>query len=598
MEDIKKIVKTSYSDVISLARRRGFLYPSFDLYGGVAGFYDWGPVGSLLKNNFIKIWREAYVDGEGFFEIDCPNVTPEVVFKASGHLDEFTDYMTACNKCSQHFRADHLVAELHPNPDSLSKNELAMLINKNDVKCPECKGDLTDLYAFNLMFKTNIGPTSDRPGYLRPETAQGIFLNFRNLYLHNRQKLPMGAVQIGTGFRNEISPRQGVIRVREFQMAELELFVDPEDRDYVNYPFLKHVSLRLLPDTPEKEILERTVEEAVEEGIIGSRILAYFVALTQEILLKAGLDPDRIRIRQHETQEMAHYAKDCWDAEALTDFGWIELVGVADRSCYDLEQHMKQSGVDLRAMRQLAEPKMVKVSTIEPDMKKLGPVFRGRAGKIRELLLGMDNDAVAAVEGGDELLVTLDNEEISISPDMYTIEEIQENRSIERFMPHVIEPSYGVGRILYCVLEHSLERLVDESGEETRILHLPPTMAPYLFAVFPLMSRDGLTEHAKELFKIIKEELGGRGFLGFYDESGSIGRRYSRMDEIGTPYCLTVDYETLEDGTFTIRERDSKEQARINDKQVRIAIRELVVHGLSLKEWAKKNGVKLISRDN
>ncbi|MDP6156254.1 MAG: glycine--tRNA ligase [Candidatus Thermoplasmatota archaeon] len=598
MTEKQNIAKTTYSDVISLARRRGFLYPSFDLYGGVAGFYDWGPVGSLLKNNFLAMWREAYVEGEGFFEIDCPNVTPEVVFKASGHLDEFTDYMTSCNKCSQHFRADHLVAELHPNPDSLGKEELAGLISEKGVKCPECKGDLTELYAFNLMFKTNIGPTSERPGYLRPETAQGIFLNFRNLYIHNRQKLPMGVVQIGKGFRNEISPRQGVIRVREFQMAELELFVDPENPNYVNYPLLKHISLSLLPDTTEKEILSRTVEEAVEEGIIDSKILAYFVALTQEILLKAGLDPNRMRFRQHEAHEMAHYAKDCWDAEALTDFGWVEIVGIADRSCYDLEQHMKHSGVDLRAMRQLAEPKMVKVRKIEADMKKMGPVFRGRAGKIRDKILALDDDAVAAVESGQPLIVSVDNERISISTDMFTISQTNENRSIERFMPHVIEPSHGVDRILYCVLEHSLKRTVDESGEETRVLHLPPVMAPYLFAVFPLMSRDGLTDNARELYNLIKNELRGRGSLGFYDESGSIGRRYSRMDEIGTPYCLTVDYQTLEDGSFTIRERDSKEQARINKKQVRTALRDLVDHGISLKDWSKKNGVKLISRDN
>ena len=592
-----KTLKTTYQDVIALARRRGILYPSYEIYGGVAGFYDWGPVGTSIKKNFLAIWRESYVEGEGFYEIDCPNITPEEVFRASGHLGEFTDYMTKCADCGQHYRADHLVSEVHANPDTLNGEELDDLIKMSNIRCPECIGPLSLVYSFNLMFKTNIGPTSDRPGYLRPETAQGMFLNFRNLFYHNRQKLPLGIVQIGKGFRNEISPRQGVIRVREFNMAELELFVDPEETRYVNYPRLKGERLRLLPDRPKKEVLVRTVEEALKENILNSEILAYFVALTNEILVKAGIDPGRLRFRQHERHEMAHYAKDCWDAEALTDFGWVELVGIADRSCYDVEQHMKYSGVDLRAMRQLSEPKNQKIKKIEPDMKMLGPVFKQDAGKVRQALLDLDPERMERILPGADFEIEIEGDTFSITSDMYDMVEKEEKITIERFIPHVIEPSYGIDRILYAVLEHSLEKSVDKTGEEIRTLRLPSTMAPFKYAVFPLMSKDGLVIFAKDLFASIRHDLSGRGYLGFYDGSGSIGRRYSRMDEIGTPYCITVDYDSLQDGTVTVRERDSKDQVRMHGGTIGPSLLYLMEKNMTLRDWAEENGMKIISRD-
>ena len=592
--DTGKVKRTSYQDVISLARRRGILYPSYEIYGGVAGFYDWGPVGTLIKNNFLKIWREAYLEGEGFYEIDCPNITPENVFRASGHLAEFTDFMTRCLACGLHYRADHLLAELHPNPDILGKDELGGLLRSNDVRCPECKGELGEPYSFNLMFATQIGPTSDRPGYLRPETAQGMFLNFKNLFLHNRQKLPLGVIQIGKGFRNEISPRQGVIRVREFNMAELELFVDPHDNDYENYPKLKETVLRLLPDSDHKETVVRTLQESVDEGIVSGRILAYFMALTQQILTRAGLDFERLRFRQHEKHEMAHYARDCWDAEALTDFGWIEIVGIADRSCYDVEQHMKHSGVDLRAARQLAEPKLVKVKCLEPNMSKLGPAFKKDAGKIAKHLMEMDAEMIDQVVPDSAFTITIGSDEYEIIPEMYAVIDEEKKISVEKFIPNVIEPSYGVDRILYCVLEHSLECSLNDKNEETRVMHLPSGMAPYQYAVFPLMTRDGLDVLAKEIFERLKKELRGRGYMGYYDESGSIGRRYSRMDEIGAPYCITVDHCSLEDGTLTIRERDSRGQLRLSVEQLDDALTELIENGISLKEWAGKHNIDLL----
>lgn len=591
-EQDRKTRRTRYEDVISLARRRGILYPSYEIYGGVAGFYDWGPVGTLIKNNFLELWRRVYVEGEGFLEIDCPNVSPEEVFEASGHLDEFADLMVECTECGRHFRADHLAEGLHPNPDALPGEELTKILRRADVVCPDCGEDLGDPYSFNLMFETSIGPSSDRTGYLRPETAQGMFLNFRNLFIHNRQKLPLGVVQIGKGFRNEISPRQGVIRVREFNMAELELFVEPDDTSFDKFPLMKDMTVKLLPDEPEKRTVEKTIGEAVSQGVLTNEILAYYIGLTQHILINTGLHSDKLRFRQHEKDEMAHYAKDCWDAEALLDFGWVELVGIADRSCYDVEQHMKYSGVDLRATRQLDEAKEVHVERLEPVMSELGPAFKNDAPKVARALL----DTEVPGEPGGNLELEIDGNAVTVTPEMYELVERTEKRTVEKFVPRVIEPSYGVDRILYSALEHSLERVVDEEGEETRIMRLPSRIAPYQYAVFPLMSKDELSDHARSLFEDLKGKLRGRGYMGYYDESGSIGRRYSRMDEIGTPFCMTVDYRTLEDDTFTIRDRDTKDQTRMDIGKVDVLI-PLIEGEITLKEWARENGAELIIRD-
>jgi glycyl-tRNA synthetase len=225
--------------LMALAKRRGFIYPSYDIYGGVAGFYDYGPLGAPLKHNIENCWREIFVLGEGFFEIETPAIGIEAVFEASGHLKEFSDLLVECRKCGEAFRADHLITHLVPNADALTPEELDKVIKENKVRCPECKGELTEARPFNLMFKTNIGPGSKRAGYLRPETAQAMFTNFNFLYRHNRERLPFGAVQIGRGYRNEISPRQGIIRIRELNMAEAEIFFHPEHKVH---PLFKEVS--------------------------------------------------------------------------------------------------------------------------------------------------------------------------------------------------------------------------------------------------------------------------------------------------------------------------------------------------------------------
>ncbi len=237
------------NDLMSLCKRRGFIWPSFELYGGVAGMYDYGPLGCSLRNNIVEVWRSIYKGREGFVEIDSETVNPKEVFKASGHVDEFTDLITYCKQCQAPFRADHLVKKFYENSDVFTAKNLEAAFAEHDVRCPECGGELKPVEEFNLMFKTQIGSGSARVGYLRPETAQGIFVNFPNLYRYNREKMPLGVIQTGRSYRNEIAPRQGMIRMREFNQMEVELFVDPEDKDWARFPEIQDETLDLIPNT-------------------------------------------------------------------------------------------------------------------------------------------------------------------------------------------------------------------------------------------------------------------------------------------------------------------------------------------------------------
>ncbi len=540
--------------MLSLCKRRGFLWPAYEIYGGVAGMYDYGPLGVKLKNNVIDIWRKAYTLGEGFIEIDGDTVVPEAVFKASGHVDEFSDAIVYCTACDESFRADHLLEEYHPNSDALSVEEMDDMIREHGITCLECGGGLDCVTDFNLMFKTNIGPRSGRTGYLRPETAQNIFVDYIPLYRYMREKLPFGVIQIGKGYRNEISPRQGMIRLREFNMMEAELFVDPEDKSWSKFKEIADQKIKLVPDKEEE--MEITLKEAVDRGIVAHETIAYYLWFTQEFLKAVGVDPDRLRFRQHLSDEMAHYAADCWDAEALLSYGWTELVGIADRGCWDLSQHIEHSNADMRAFKPFDEPKEVERTVIKPRYDLLGPEFKGKAGEIGEALEGMDPDSL---EDGEAVL-SIDGEEIVIDPEYFEIENVKEKVAGERIVPHVIEPSHGLDRIIYTILEHAV--VTDE--DDYTVLKLKPNVAPTKVGVFPLMAKDDLDTKAK----VIDEKLRLSGIDSFYDDSGSIGRRYARMDEIGTPWCITVDYQTLEDSTVTIRDRDTNEQIRIPSKKV------------------------------
>ncbi len=549
-------------ELLSLCKRRGFLWPAYDIYGAVSGLYDYGPLGAALKNNIENQWRRLYVLQEGFYEISCPVVAPEPVFKASGHVDAFCDVYVECTSCGETYRADHLAAGMHPNPASLGEHELGKLLKANGVKCVECKGELTEPKRFNLMFKTSIGAGKGKTAYLRPETAQGMFVNFAQVYRYGRERLPFGAVQVGRAFRNEISPRQGLIRLREFSMMEAELFVHPEDKTWPGFRKVKDRAMPLVPSKGDPRTIR--LDEAVKAKVIGNEVLAYYMWLTYKFALDIGLDPARLRFRQHEKTEMAHYASDCWDLEAETGYGWIELVGVADRGCYDVQAHIDHSGADLTAFERFDEPKEVEQDVVKPDFGELGPLFKGKAKKVAEALSRLSPESA---KGKDKVMVEVDGEKVSVPAKCFEVSRRKEKVSGRKIVPHVIEPSYGVDRMMFALLDHAYSK-----KDDYVTLRLKPLVAPIKVGVFPLMPKDGLDEIAQGIYN----DLTGAGFDSYLDDSGSIGRRYARMDEVGTPWCVTVDYDTKNDGTVTVRDRDTAEQTRIKKEKVPKAIEALV----------------------
>jgi glycyl-tRNA synthetase len=547
-----------------LAKRRGFFFQASEAYGGVAGFYVYGPQGAALKRNLEDAWRDRYVTREGHVEIDAPTVMPEAVFEASGHLDGFDDMILECPECGGSHRADHLVEDgtAVEEAESLPIPEVEALIAEHDLVCPDCGAPLTDVPVseFNLMFGTNIGPGSSSPGYLRPETAQGIFVEFPRLKEYARGQLPFGVAQIGAAYRNEISPRRALVRVREFTQAELEHFVDPE-RDEPPLHRVEDVELPLYSaaaqEDDERGIERLTVREAIDENVITSDWVAFYLGLSLGWYERVGVDMDRFRFRQHLPGELAHYASDCWDAETELDGNWVEVTGFAYRSDYDLSKHAAHADDDFTVFRQYDEPITVERATVDPDMSYLGPEFGGRAADIATELERLAGEDRAAFDG-ESVTVEVEGESYAIPVERTGFEVREVTESGEHITPHVVEPSFGVGRLLYTVLEHAY-REDEVDGEPRTRLELPPELAPTTVGVFPLMTKDGLAEEARDIAATLREA----GFTVAYDDSGAIGRRYRRQDEIGTPYCVTVDYESLEEGTVTLRDRDSTEQIRV-----------------------------------
>ena len=601
-----------YEKVFELAKRRGFLWNSFELYGGSRGFYDYGPLGSTLKRRIEQIWREFYVIQEGHMEIECPTIGIEDVFVASGHVGGFSDPLCECKKCGEAFRADHLVENIMAAAGTLSAEQLTQVIKEKGITCPECGGELNDAYEFNLMFKTTIGPGTGRKGYLRPETAQGMFVDFQRLSRFYRDKLPFGAVQIGKSYRNEIAPRQGVIRLREFTQAECEIFTDPRNKKHPNFERFANRELTLYSREAQQkgEPFRMTVRQAVEKGIIAHEVLGYNIALTNEFLTKVGIDPAKLRFRQHLKDEMAHYAIDCWDAEIATDrFGWVEIVGIADRTDYDLKAHARVSKTDLYVYVEYDEPKMVTRFVVKPNMGKLGPLFKGKAKAVADALKQLSEEELSK----DQIKVTVDGEELTVNSDVVDFAEETIKVSGENVIPHVIEPSYGIDRIFYGIMEHAFDeekvaQKAAESGlkgageegetekepeeskgeseveEEARlVMHFSSAVAPVQVAVLPLLTRKELADPAKEILARLRE----KSLLVSYDDSGTIGRRYRRNDEIGTPYSVTVDYDTLQDGTVTIRDRDSMRQVRAPIKGIENVLYELIYKGRDFESAGK-----------
>lgn len=490
----------TFDKIMMLAKRRGFIYPSFEIYGGVAGFYDYGPLGSQLKNNIENLWRKYYLLKDNCVEINTPTVTLYEVLKASGHVDEFTDVTVFCKKCKTSYKVEDIIDK---------KMTVEQALKDDKVKCPTCGSKLGEPYDVNLMFSTSIGIGDSRKAFLRPETAQGIFTNFHLLYRHAREKLPFGVVQVGKGYRNEVSPRQGIIRLREFSMAEAEIFFDPNDKKHHNFENVKDKELYLFDNKKEMKI---SLDKAVKTKVINNQALAYYMYLTQDFLLSVGIDPKKFRFRKHASDELAHYATECWDAELLTErFGWVECVGIADRSAYDINAHIESSGTDMYAQRKFDEPKIVETKKVVPKMGMLGPLFKDKAGKIKEILEKMD------VKDSKKISINLDGKDIEIPKDCYEIVQTKEKITGEKFVPHVIEPSYGIDRILFCVLEHNYVE-TKKKDEEYTLLKLNPIVAPIKVGVFPLVGEESLVKIAKE----IDCNLRDADITTYYDDGGQL----------------------------------------------------------------------------
>ncbi len=552
--------------LVELAKRRGYFSQSSGAYGGVGGFYTFGPQGASLKRNLEDAWRERYAVGEGHMEIDAPTIMPEPVFEASGHLDGFDDMLIECPECGASSRADHLVEDNtdYEDAESLPIPEVEGIVAEYELACPECGAGLAGVAVenFNLMFDTNIGPGDAQPGYMRPETAQGIFVEFPRLKEYARNQLPFGVTQIGRAYRNEISPRRSIIRTREFTQAELELFIDPEG-DEPDLGAVADVPVTLYPATEQNAEdggeVETTIGEALEAGTIADAWIAYFLGISREWYEAVGVDMDRFRFRQHLAGERAHYAADCWDAESEIDGNWIEMAGFAHRGDYDLSNHGDHSGERFTVFRQYDEPKTVERATVDPDMSYLGPEFGGDAGAVVAELEALAERDRAAFDG-EAVEVDLEGEthEIPVETCGFSVDE--ETIAGEHITPEVVEPSFGVDRLVYTVLDHAY-REDEVDGEERTYLTLDPEVAPTFVGVFPLQNDEELEAVAED----IAADLRAEGMAVTYDDSGAIGRRYRRQDEVGTPFCVTVDYETIEgEGTtVTVRERDSTAQKRL-----------------------------------
>lgn len=554
-----------FTAINELARRRGFFWQSYEIYGGVSGFVTYGPLGAKLKQNIENKLREIFVNKLGILEIESPVIAPGKVFEASGHVEHFKEPMVECSKCKKRFRADHLLEEFAQisasEAEKMSIEEIQSTIEKNGIQCPECGGSFNAPQHFLTMFETTIGPYSGAVGYGRPEAAQGIFVEFNRLYAMAREKLPFGVMQIGHALRNEISPRQGLIRLREFTIADLEFFFDPEEPNCHLLKDVENETLRLLlAETRLKgseEILEITVKEALEKKMIKAEWQAAFMAMAKKLLTELGVPAEKQRFIEKLTWEKAHYSSQSFDQEVYVErWGWVEVSGHAYRTDYDLKSHMETSGADMRVFKEYEKPVKKEQLVIKPVMAKLGPTFKNEAAKVAELLSKAEPHEVAdSLKKNGQFRIG----KYEILPEHVDISHQKTVQRGRRFIPHVVEPSFGSDRLFYVALEHAYQ-----VKDDRVILSFPRDIAPTQVGVYPLVSKDGLVEKALEVHKLLTNE----GFMAEYDEAGSIGRRYARADEAGVPLGITVDYETLSDGTVTIRDRDSWKQVRSRIKDL------------------------------
>lgn len=486
--------ETLLEKTVNLCQRRGFIFQTSEIYGGMAGFFDYGSYGVQLKRNIESSWWKFFVESrDDLVGIDGAIISHPGVWKASGHVDSFNDPLVDCKKCRSRFRADHLVEdELKISTEGMASEKLQELIVQNRISCQKCKGELTPVRVFNLMFKTSVGPVQDDSSiaYLRPETAQLIFSDFKSVQATSRKQLPFGIAQVGKAFRNEIAPRNFIFRCREFEQMEIEFFIHPQKLNDCPKFSKEHENVETFFFTAkmqeEKAQHEKmTVGQALEQGLIKTKWHAYWIAESLNWFYSIGVKKENLRVREHVKTELSHYSSETWDIEYNYPWGWKEIQGIANRTDFDLKQHALHSKKDLA-------------------------YFDAQTG--------------------------------------------------ERVIPFVIEPSTGLDRAFFTVL---LDAFEEKQGEGSQVvLHLHPLVSPVKVAVFPLMKKDGLGEKAREVHEMLK-----KSFACEYDEAGSIGKRYARQDEVGTPYCITIDYETIQEGpnknTVTVRERDSGTQKRV-----------------------------------
>jgi glycyl-tRNA synthetase len=494
--------KLTIKDIATFCKQKGFIFPNSEIYGGMAGFFDYGPVGSEMKANLKKDWWKFHVQQrDDIVGIDGTIITHPTVWVASGHAASFQDPMLECSKCKEKIRADTFIEEkLKVAADGMSTEEIMKLVKENNLSCEKCNSEFKDIEQFNLMFQTQVGPKPGKESmaYLRPETAQVIFADFKQVVETSRLKLPFGIAQMGRAFRNEISPRNFIFRCREFEQMEIEYFIHPKDAN--NCPYIKEVldyeatiyseEMQVKRENTEGE--KMTMKQALEKNIIKTQWHAYWLSTELRWFERLGAKKENFRLRQHVTSEKSHYALDTWDLEYKFPFGWKELQGMANRTDFDLQQHIKYSGKDL--------------SLFDEESK-------------------------------------------------------------EKIVPHVVaEPSQGVDRAFLVFL---CDAYNDDKERGNIVLKLHPKLAPIKVSIFPLVKK--LEEDAKKIYNELKME-----FNCSYDKSGSIGRRYARADEIGTPYCVTIDFDTLSTGIVTIRDRDTTKQIKIHKDKLTDTIQDLI----------------------
>jgi glycyl-tRNA synthetase len=561
-----------YELLAELGRRRGFFWPAYEIYGGVGGFLDLGPLGAQLKRRIEQKWLDVFVRRHGLVLIQTPVITPAKVFEASGHLAHFKDPMVTCENCKRRFRADHAIRESFIGAEKLplesySLTELENLIREKFIMCPECGGRLSKPEYFTTMFQTTIGPYSEAVGYARPEAAQGMFADFRRVYETTRERLPLGIAQIGPVLRNEISPRQGPIRLREFTIMEFEFFFDPEEPECDLLPQVEQELLPLVTISMREKGQEEPVDVSVKEAVRSRQVLAewsaYFMAVSKSFVTSLGIPPDKQRFHEKLKSERAHYSAQTFDHEVWLDrWGWVELAGHANRTDFDLKAHEKASGTEMAIFKASPEATSKQVRRVYPIQAKIGPAFKDKAPLVIQAL---SNAEPEMLERKAKTAREVEVGGFAVPVDFFEVREETIKETGRKFIPHVIEPSYGAERLVYATLEYAYTR-----REDRVVLALPFALATIQAGVFPLQTKDGLPEQATKLYR----RLIDLGFDAWYDEAGTIGRRYARADEVGIPVSITIDYQTLQDESVTFRDRNSWVQVRVSRENVENGLRD------------------------